>query len=108
MKQLIVTIALSILSFNLVAQKGFEIGLAGQAQNTWIINDNDLSAGTTLDYKETFGSAYGIQIGYGFNERHGIRVGIFQSAQGQNYITSEEFTELPNAQYYTKQSYLKM
>lgn len=108
MKHAIVTISFLLITFFTFAQKGFEIGLAGQFQNTWILNDNDLSAGPALDYKETFGSAIGLQIGYGFNERHGIRVGVFQSTQGQNYITSEEFTELPNAQFFIKQSYLNI
>jgi len=108
MKQLVVTIALILFSIHSFAQKGFEVGVAGQFQNTWIFNDNDLSTGPKLDYKETFGRAFGLQLGFGFNDRHGIRVGVFQSTQGQNYITSEDFIELPKAKYFVKQSYLNI
>lgn len=87
------------------SQSGFEFGPAFQYQNTWIINDNDLSTGPRLDYETTLNTAIGGQLGFGFNARHGIRVGFFMSNQGQNYITSEDFIDLPKAQYYTRFEY---
>jgi hypothetical protein len=87
------------------SQSGFEFGPVFQYQNTWIINDNDMSTGPKLDYETTLNTAIGGQLGIGFNANHGIRLGFFMSKQGQNYTTSQDFIDLPGAQYYTKFEY---
>ncbi|MEX1189558.1 MAG: outer membrane beta-barrel protein [Bacteroidia bacterium] len=92
----------------LKSQKGFEFGPSFQLQNTWLLNKTDNDQGGSLDFQGTYNISYGVQMGYGFHARHGIRVGAFVSQQGQNYITSEEFLRLPSAKYYTKTEYLQI
>lgn len=66
--------------------------------STWIFNQNSYgqfknSAGIPreLDYKYSFGSAYGIMGGIDFKRKHGIETGvILNSVQGQKYY--DEFT----------------
>jgi hypothetical protein len=95
-------------TFNTSAQKGFEFGPTFQVQSTWMLNSDDTDKGQDLDYVKTFGSAYGVQMGYGFHARHGLRVGVLLSQQGQEYTTSSEFLELPNTKYFTKTEYLQI
>jgi hypothetical protein len=95
-------------SLNICAQKGFEFGPVFQVQSTWMLNSDDTDKGQDLDFVKTFGSAYGVQMGYGFHARHGLRVGILRSQQGQEYTTSSEFLELPNTKYFTKTEYLQI
>lgn len=90
------------------AQKGFEFGPTYHGQSTWMLNSDDTDTGQDLDYVKTFSTAYGIQMGYGFHARHGLRVGLLMSKQGQEYTTSSEFLELPNTKYFTKTEYLQI
>ena len=110
MKPLKLSITIVVLSVaSLVnAQKGLEIGPMFQYQSNWLTNSTDYDAGPELDVSRTFGMGYGLNLGYGFNERHGIRVGAFKSTQGQKYITSEEFTLLPAARSEILSEYLQV
>jgi hypothetical protein len=102
-------LTLLILSFlTAKAQKGFEFGPTYQVQSTWMLNSDDTDSGQDLDYVKTFATAYGIQMGYGFHARHGLRVGLLMSQQGQEYTTSSEFLELPNTKYFTKTEYIQI
>jgi hypothetical protein len=67
-----------------------------------------MDKGADLDYKNTMQIAYGFTTSYGFSPRHGIRTGIYFSQQGQKYVTSGEFVELPNAQYQTLTEYIQV
>lgn len=81
-------LTLLVISFSslLHAQKGFEIGAGFQYQSTWLVNNDDWNEGPSLDVEKTFHTAYGLNLGYGFSGRHGIRVGAFMSEVGQKYI----------------------
>ena len=50
--------------------------------------------------------AYGFTTSYGLAPRHGIRTGIYFSQQGQKYINSNEFVELPEAKYQILSEYI--
>ena len=103
------SLTLVIISFLAAkAQKGFEFGPTYQVQSTWMLNNDDTDSGQDLDYVNTFATAYGVQMGYGFHARHGLRVGLLMSQQGQEYTTSSEFLELPNTKYFTNTEYLQI
>ncbi len=96
------------LSFQSLAQKGFEFGPSFQFQNTWLLNKTDNDEGAALDFEGTYNFSYGVFAGYGFHPRHGLRAGIFVSQQGQKYTTSEEYLRLPSAKYYTESEYIQI
>lgn len=99
---------LFVLSGSVIAQKGFEFGPVFQGQSTWLLNQADNDAGGELDFEYTWNYAYGVSLGYGFHDRHGVRVGMLLSNQGQNYSTDEKFEKLPSTTYYTKSQYLQI
>ncbi len=103
-----VILLLTLCSNFLMAQKGFELGLAFQYQSTWIYNQTDFDKGPELDVKPTYGMSYGANLSYGFAPRHGIRVGYFMSEQGQNYTTDDRFTKFPNQKFETKFTYTQI
>jgi hypothetical protein len=90
------------------AQLGFEIGPSFQVQNTWMYNQQDADAGPECDYKVTFQTSYGLNVGYGFAPRHGIRAGIFVSQMGQQYTTDDRYLEFPNMKYETLTEYIQV
>ena len=108
MKTFYATILLFLFSTLTFAQQGFEFGPDFQYQSSWLINSEDMDKGGDLDYKNTMQIAYGFTTSYGFAPRHGIRTGIYFSQQGQKYVTSGEFVELPNAQYQTLTEYIQV
>jgi hypothetical protein len=110
MKKIILTIILlQTLSIGaILAQKGFEAGLAVQYNSTWIYNQTDFDKGPELDVKPTYGLSYGANLSYGFAPRHGFRVGYFMSEQGQNYTTDDRFTKFPNQKFETKLTYTQI
>jgi hypothetical protein len=108
LQRTLLSLIFSTLSLITVAQSGFEIGPAVQYQSTWLLNQDDTDAGGSLDYKNTFNMALGANLSYGFSARHGIRVGLYSSTQGQNYTTDETFVELPNTKYRTTLEYLNI
>lgn len=106
--KLIPLLAILLISSTAFAQKGFEFGSSFQFQNTWMYNSEDNSEGAELDFDPTFNIAYGVNLGYGFHSRHGVRVGLFVSQQGQKYVTSEDYLRLPNANYQTETEYFQV
>lgn len=85
MKKLLL-VALVALGINQVsAQKGLELGVYAQPQNTWILNQEDLDKGAELDYQTTIKTAYGVNVGFNFTNTLGIRSGLMLSTQGQKY-----------------------
>ena len=93
---------------SLHAQKGLEIGPAFQVQSTWMINDYDFDLGGELDFQNTVQMAYGGYLSYGFAPRHAFRTGVMLSQQGQKYITSDDFVELPGTSYQTLTEYMQI
>ncbi len=90
------------------AQKGIEIGPAFQVQSTWMLNDYDFDLGPELDFENTIQFAYGGYLSYGFAPRHGFRTGVLLSQQGQKYVTSGDFIELPSTAYQTLTEYIQI
>jgi hypothetical protein len=107
-KKLVLLSMFVLVSALLHAQRGFEFAPFIQGQNTWLLNQADNDAGGELDFKATWNLAYGVMLGYGFHDRHGIRAGVYLSNQGQNYITDDVFERLPTTKYYTQSQYLQI
>jgi len=108
MKTFYTTILFFLFTTLTFAQQGLEFGPDFQVQSSWLINSEDMDKGSELDYKNTMQIAYGFTTSYGFAPRHGIRTGIYFSQQGQKYITSEEFLELPKAEYQILTEYIQV
>jgi hypothetical protein len=108
LKRLCLSLTFSIITIILSAQSGIEIGPSIQYQSTWLTNQDDTDAGGNLDFKNTMNLCIGGNLSYGFAPRHAIRVGIFQSTQGQIYTTDDTFIELPSTQYKTTLEYLNI
>jgi hypothetical protein len=110
MKKIFLTlILLQTLSIgSILAQKGFEAGIAVQYSSVWIYNQTDFDKGPELDLKPTYGLSYGANLSYGFAPRHGFRVGYFMSEQGQIYSTDDRFTKFPNQKFLTKLTYTQI
>jgi hypothetical protein len=104
MKKLLLLASTFAVSASLFAQKGFEIGVQAQPQNTWIFNSDDFAAGPDLNFETTFKFAYGLNLGYNFTDQIGVRTGVLMSRQGQHYITDETTPQ----EFQTNFRYLKI
>lgn len=66
----------------------FHVGFNYTYNSTWIVNQNTYGqfGGKELAYKKTFGSSYGISLGYDFKRKIGFQTGyIINSGEGQKY-----------------------
>lgn len=76
------------------AQGGFFIGLEGDYLINSIMYQNNLGQ-LRLDYeKPEFQIAYGAHIGYKFNHRHSLKLGVFSYGGGQSYEDGFSFGRL--------------
>ncbi|MFB6306975.1 MAG: outer membrane beta-barrel protein [Flavobacteriales bacterium] len=85
MRYLIITLAMIVTPYLVKAQEGINFGAKYGYQNTWMLNKEDSDEGTELDYAKTFGSTYGLSMGYHFNETSGLKMDLLISKQGQKY-----------------------
>lgn len=86
MKKILLIALISIVASSVYAQKGLEIGLRGMPQNTWLLNEADFGEGEELNYELTWGSAYGLMVGYNFSDKMGLRVNALMSSEGQKFV----------------------
>ncbi len=77
----------ALMSLSALAQQGLEIGLRVNPQSIWIFNDDDFAVGDALDFENSFGMAYGLNVGYNMTDNFGIHAGVLVSSQGQRYVT---------------------
>jgi hypothetical protein len=75
---------LLITSIPALAQKGFYIGIAGTAQSTWIINQENYGL-KPLNEVSTLGGSGNINVGYDFTNHIGIKVEFGYGTFGQKY-----------------------
>jgi opacity protein-like surface antigen len=75
---------LLLASFPALAQKGFYVGAAVTEQSTWITNQNNYGR-PEMDYKNTFGFGYNLNIGYDFTNHLGIKMEVGSAQFGQDY-----------------------
>lgn len=67
------------------SQSGVQVSVAGGPQSTWMLNQADSDEGEALDYSPTYGSHYGIKVGFFFSDKVGLQTGFIRSSQGQEY-----------------------
>ena len=85
MKKINVTACLICMTFGgAYAQKGFNVGLEGGYNMTFIVHQESYGA-TELDYASTTGGAGGLVLGYNFDNHFGIQIDGAYDKQGQNY-----------------------
>lgn len=78
------------------AQKGFNVGIQATPQFSKMYNADDAD-NKAIDYKATFGAAFGINGGYNFNKNMGVGVEAAYSIQGQRYeLNGTEMTQRIN------------
>lgn len=106
MKRLAQTFALALFVFcsaEVIAQGNFHLGVKGIPQNTWLLNQADSDSGNVA-YVSTWNYAYGLSLGYHWNQGIGIQIDVLNSRQGQikEYGTRSFRVELETALSYLK------
>lgn len=86
------------------AQEGFNIGVRAVAHTTWMLNSDDWDT-SNHEYITTWGSAFGIGLGYGLSETLGLGVDILYSGQGQRYELKVLQTMV---EFHQKNDYIKI
>jgi opacity protein-like surface antigen len=72
---------------SLDGQKGFQIGIQGTPQFSWLMNSDD-HGNSSFTNMTTVNSSFGVDAHYGFSEMHGIGLDVIYSMQGQRYKLS--------------------
>lgn len=93
------------------AQKGFHLGFKAAPQTTWLRNQNDADANSSLDYDYKWGFSSGIFGGYHFSDHIGVELGFLFSGQGQKWKGSYKSpleTTTHDIKGVTKLNYFKM
>ncbi|MCZ2356499.1 MAG: PorT family protein [Bacteroidia bacterium] len=86
MKKLLLLLTVYVLSQNIAfGQKGFHLGFKVSPQSTWLRNQNDADANSTLDYDYKYGLSGGIFGGYHFTDNIGLELNFLYSSQGQKW-----------------------
>ncbi len=87
----------NILRKKMTNLKGFQIGLGGTFFNSWILNKRPTEISTnSLEYKFTTGQQYGFTLGYNFNPKLGLEIGLAKANQGQRIIQYANATQIEN------------
>jgi len=85
----------NILKKKMANLKGFQIGMGGSVFNSWILNKRPTSIPTnSVQYKFTYGSQYGLTMGYNLNPKLGIELSLAKANQGQRIIQYVEGQEI--------------
>lgn len=89
-----------LLSAGATAQSGFQVGVQGVPQMSWLMNSDDRDNGA-FDPLPTINGAFGVTLQYGFTDNFGIGLDGLYSMQGQRY-------ELDGIEYYKRIDYIKI
>jgi len=94
-KHIPLALCLALVTSCLVAQQGFDLGLSGTVNSTWILKQNNYG---TLDpfanaevrqsemaYKNTYGGNGGLTLGYDITKHWGVQAEIQYNVTGQDY-----------------------
>jgi len=96
----IIAAGLLLLVSNARAQQGFQFGVQGIPQMSWLMNKDDRNNGN-FEYLNTYDAAFGLYSQYGFNESMAIGLDAIYSLQGQRY-------KLFGTERYRRVEYLKI
>jgi len=91
MKKLLTLILLGLMIIPATyAQKGLQLGANYMYLSSSIVNQNVWGLGREYDYKMSFNSSFGLDVGYNFNEKMGIYTGFWMTNLGQSYTDEYE------------------
>lgn len=89
-----------VLPDSAAAQEGFQLGIEGTPQMSWLGNKDDMD-NSRFEYLPTYNCSFGLSLQYGFNQRFGIGLNGLYSFQGQRY-------KFDNVEQIRKTEYLKI
>lgn len=85
MKKALLTLVVVIATMTMMrAQTGLHLGVQGQFNSTWILNQNSYE-GSQMDYEYRFGPCGGITLGYNWLDNYGIQLEFNYASMGQYY-----------------------
>lgn len=94
-KAILLTCCLLLAALGLFAQSGFDLGVSGTFNSTWILKQNNYGTlaafhntevqKSRLDYTYTWGGNGGICIGYKITKHWGVQAEVQYDATGQKY-----------------------
>src|ERR1035437_9491839 len=90
-KLLALVVTISFLSVSAFAQKGFHVGLGGNFNSVWIVNQNAYG-NPEYDYKLDLGGGGGLVLGYNLTNHFGFEGAVMSSKQGQKYVNHDNAT----------------
>ncbi len=67
------------------AQKGLQLGANFNYLSSSIVNQNVWGVGSDYDFKLSYNTSFGLDVGYNINERMGIYTGFWMTNLGQGY-----------------------
>lgn len=84
-KVLLVVLLLPLFAVSGYSQQGFHVGVTGNLNSVWIINQNAYGL-KEYDYKLDIGGGGGIALGYNLTDHFGFQAEVKSSKQGQKYV----------------------
>lgn len=86
MKKLLTLILLGLMIIPATyAQKGLQLGANYMYLSSSIVNQNVWGLDREYDYKLSYNSSFGLDVGYNFNEKMGVYTGFWMTNLGQGY-----------------------
>jgi hypothetical protein len=89
-KKYIAILALGLFTKNSIAQTGIVVGINGFGYKSNLYNQLDKKADARLDYVKSYGSSYGIEVGWQFNKTLGFTINPKISKVNQDYMGDAE------------------
>ena len=87
MRNFVLIVAALFFAGHSFAQQGLELTLGYTPGLSFILNDDDFAEGDDLNFQATYGSHFGLTVGYNFTDFIGVATGFGFASINQNYIT---------------------
>jgi hypothetical protein len=100
--KLLAACTLSLLSASSFAQKGLDFGIRLGGHASALLNSTDQEAGPELDFAVKPAMAFGVGVGYNFNNHMGVGLDILYSSQGQGYKGNADTSSAVTVNAYTR------
>lgn len=90
MRNLMLLAATLFFASHTIAQQGLEFTVGYTPGISFIMNDQDFAEGEELNFTATYGSQFGLTVGYNFSDFVGVAAGFGLASINQNYVTDYE------------------
>ena len=90
MRNLLLLATALFFASNSLAQQGLEFTVGYTPGVSFILNDQDFAEGEQLNFTATYGSQFGLTVGYNFSDFVGVATGFGLASINQNYVTDFE------------------